>query len=540
VQRPRTLRNYQLLNAHPRIESSTPSIRILFGPLAAPEGCPVADSTPTAQIDYTARDFTGYRDALFQHASRTFPEWTSRSPADFGVVMVELFSYMGDIISFYQDRIADEAFLSTATQRSSVVAIARTLGYTPYPALAAIGSVTFGTLVNQTTDVTVAAGTRVITRFNVDLDRPVIYETDSDVTVPSSGGTASVTVTEGVTQGVRQISLTDSSGGTDAVTVEDLGTSTGESGQVFMLAARPLLADTLRIFVEDTTGAAEWRAVSSLSAAAVEQVYATSTDAGGVVSVAFGDGARGAIPGTGLAVAAAYRVGGGGYGNVPANFVVDFATPVTGVAVVASSAMAGGADEEPTELIRANAPRTYRTRDRAVARRDYADLALAVSGVAKASAVSQSSTSMALFIMGPDNNPTSQVQRDAVTAYLRDRSVAGTQILVYNGTLIPVNFGTPATPVVIGVSASYRRAETLLACRQAIQDLLSPSRTDFGRRVPLSAVYGALTAVPGVSYAQIPMMARSDLAQTGTADVVCRAWEIPVIGVVSTNAVGGI
>lgn len=499
------------------------------------------DTPPIAQIDYTARDFTGYRDAMLQYASRTFPEWTSRSPADFGVLMVELFAYMGDIISFYQDRIADESFLTTATQRSSVLSIASTLGYTPYQALPAVGSVTFQTLASQTIDVTVPAGTRVITAFNFDLDRPITYETDADVIVPNSGGTASVTVTEGITQGVRQLQVVESTGATDTVTVEDLGTSTGQTEQEFILAAAPLLTDTLRIFVEDTTGVTEWQFVASLTeAAAADQVYTTSINDAGTVTVAVGDGVHGAIPGTGLAVAAAYRVGGGALGNVAANSIVDLATPVAGAVVLASSAMTGGADAEPTELIRTNAPRTYRVRDRAVARRDYGDLALAVAGVAKANAVSQSATAVALYIMGPDNNLTSQVQRDAVTAYVRDRAVTGTQVIVYNGTLIPVNFGTATGPVVIGVNSNYRRIETQLACVQALQSLLAPQATDFGTRIPLSAVYAALTAVPGVAWAQVPMMARSDLAQTGTADVVCRAWEIPVIGSVNLNAVGGI
>ncbi|MBD0734072.1 baseplate J/gp47 family protein [Streptomyces sp. CBMA29] len=501
----------------------------------------MADSTLTAQIDYTARDFTGYRDALFQHASRVFPEWTSRSAADFGVVLVEMLSYLGDISSFYQDRVADEAFLSTATQRSSVLAIASTLGYTPYAALAAIGSVTFQTLVTQTVPVTVPAGIKIITDFNYDLDRPVIYETDSSITVPASGGTASVTCTEGLTQGTREIQLVESSGQLGTLTVEDLGISTGEAGQLFVLSASPLLADTLRVVVEAADGATEWQYVTSLAnASGADQVYATDVDDAGVVTVQFGDTVHGAIPATGLSIAAAYRVGGGAYGNIPANSIRDLATTVVGVTVAASSAMTGGADQEPIGLIRANAPRMYRTRDRAVARRDYADLALAIPGIAKASAVSQSATSVALYVMGPSNNAPSQIQRDQVTAYVRDRAVAGTQVLVYTGTLVPVNFGTASAPLLIGVNSRHRRAETLLACRQAVQNLLAPDSTDFGKRLPLSAVYGALVAVPGVDYAQITMMARADLAQTGTADIVCRPWEIPVVGTLSANAVGGI
>lgn len=502
----------------------------------------MADSTAPAQIDYTARDFTGYRDAMFQYASRVFPEWTSRSPSDFGVVMVELFAYLGDINSFYQDRVADEAYLSTATQRSSVLAIAATLGYTPYTAMPAIGTVTFQTLDSQATDVTVPAGTQVITAFDYDLDRPVTFETDTAVTVPALAGTAAVTVTEGATQGSRSLTVVETSGASDSVTVEDLGTSSGSAEQTYTLAAAPVLSSTLRVFVEAADGGvSEWQYVTSLAdAAAADQSYTTAADDAGVVTVAFGDGVHGAIPATGLAISAAYRVGGGAYGNLPANSIVDLASSVTGVSVAASSAMTGGADAEPLDLIRTNAPRVYRARDRAVARRDYADLALAVPGIAKASAVSQSATSVALYVMGPANLTPTQAQRDQVTAYVVDRAVAGTQVLVFNGSLVPVNFGTATAPVVIGVNPAYRRTETQLACTQALQSLLDPAVTDFGQRIPLSAAYQALTGIAGVDYAQIPMMARADLAQTGTADIVCRSWEIPVIGTLYVNAVGGI
>ena len=50
-------------------------------------------------------------------ARQRLPEWTDRSPADLGMVLIDLFAYVGDIVAYYQDRIASELFPGTATER---------------------------------------------------------------------------------------------------------------------------------------------------------------------------------------------------------------------------------------------------------------------------------------------------------------------------------------------------------------------------------------------------------------------------------------
>src|SRR5438105_255826 len=100
--------------------------------MSSDRGEPMGNGTSvTPAIDYTARDYTGFRDAMLAHAAQVFPEWTGRNAADFGVVMVELMAYLGDILSYYQEAAAREAFLSTATRRESIMELARLLGYTP-------------------------------------------------------------------------------------------------------------------------------------------------------------------------------------------------------------------------------------------------------------------------------------------------------------------------------------------------------------------------------------------------------------------------
>lgn len=524
----------------------------------------MADAGPVAQIDYTSRDFIGYRDSLLTYASQRIPEWTSRSPADFGVVMVELFSYFGDIVSFYQDRIQNEGFISTATLRSSVVAIAQQLGYQPYNALPAKGQLVFEATSGLSADYVVPAGTQVISAFNPSLDAPVVFETDADVTVTALGlfsvsvPVAQVGVTEGTTQGSRALTLypTDSAPTTvtvdngsavttvvsSVVRVEDVGTSTGDQAQEFSLAYTPVLEDTVRVFLDDGTGGTEWfRVEDFLLANPGDQVFTLLTDDQGITSITFGDSINGAIPQTGIKICVGYRTGGGAYGNLPAGSIVDLASPIPGITISSSSATTGGFDQEPIDQIRTNAPRFFRTQGRAISLQDYADLAVSVPGVADAKAVGRSNTSVLVYIIGANNSVASQALCDQVTALLQPASVSGVTVQVATGQLVAVNIGASVgNPVQIYVQSKYRRDAVLLAVQQAVQALFTPEATTFGTRIALSQVYRAIQDTPGVSYVQIPMMARADLPQTGTADAVFRDFEIPVLGQLTVNPTGGV
>jgi signal transduction protein with GAF and PtsI domain len=60
-------------------------------------------------------------------------------------------------------------------------------------------------------------------------------------------------------------------------------------------------------------------------------------------------------------------------------------------------------------------------------------------------------------------------------------------------------------------------------------------------RMTLSDFYKTLLDVDGVRYVSIPLIARADAAQTGTADIVMRAWEIPTVGnIANITMTGGI
>jgi hypothetical protein len=99
-----------------------------------PAFCPPlpSDAPP---IDYLAKDFLSFRQALLDFSALRYPQWQERSEADFGVMFLEALSAIADDLSYTQDRIAAEAALVTAAQRRSVTRHAQLVDYQPGPTL---------------------------------------------------------------------------------------------------------------------------------------------------------------------------------------------------------------------------------------------------------------------------------------------------------------------------------------------------------------------------------------------------------------------
>lgn len=80
-------------------------------------------------IDYLAKDYASFRQALIDFVPTTLPAWSEQSEADIGMMLLELVASTGDTLSYVQDRVANEAFLGTATQRRSVQGHLDLVGY---------------------------------------------------------------------------------------------------------------------------------------------------------------------------------------------------------------------------------------------------------------------------------------------------------------------------------------------------------------------------------------------------------------------------
>ena len=88
-------------------------------------------------VDYMAKDYDSFRQALVDLLPRLIPDWSERRVADQGMMLLELLAYVGDQLSYYQDAVANEAFIETARQRISVRRHARLIDYDMHEGLSA-------------------------------------------------------------------------------------------------------------------------------------------------------------------------------------------------------------------------------------------------------------------------------------------------------------------------------------------------------------------------------------------------------------------
>jgi hypothetical protein len=98
---------------------------------------PTPEAVGHVSIDYLAKDFASFQQALSEFSALRYPAWVERSEADVGVMLMEALAAIADELSYYQDRVWAESTIQTATQRLSVTRHARLVDYEPAPATVA-------------------------------------------------------------------------------------------------------------------------------------------------------------------------------------------------------------------------------------------------------------------------------------------------------------------------------------------------------------------------------------------------------------------
>jgi hypothetical protein len=96
-------------------------------------------------IDYRVGTHRSFRGAMVANLSnqRALDDLTTRADDDYTIALLDAWAQVADVVTFYQERIANEGFLATATERRSLVWLASALGYVPSPGVAAAGLASF-------------------------------------------------------------------------------------------------------------------------------------------------------------------------------------------------------------------------------------------------------------------------------------------------------------------------------------------------------------------------------------------------------------
>jgi hypothetical protein len=118
-------------------------------------GCPCDGDLPAPPTNLPGLSHIAYRDGTFREFRRALlttrdgeqelsspqgPVWRPGASGDLAVMVVEWWAYVADVLTFYNERIANQDYLRTADLPESVKRLIQLLGYRPRPAVGATGT----------------------------------------------------------------------------------------------------------------------------------------------------------------------------------------------------------------------------------------------------------------------------------------------------------------------------------------------------------------------------------------------------------------
>jgi hypothetical protein len=135
-----------------------------------------------SRIAYRIGRYADFVEAMTRSidAAPELSAWTHRDADDPGIALVEGAALLGDILSFYQEHYANEAFLRTAAWRESVAELVRLTGYRMAPGIG--GRATLAFEARGAAPVAIREGFAVKAELR-DLTAPADFQTDAELVV---------------------------------------------------------------------------------------------------------------------------------------------------------------------------------------------------------------------------------------------------------------------------------------------------------------------------------------------------------------------
>lgn len=128
-------------------------------------------------ISYRAGTYATFMETMLARLS-SVPRLTTRELTDPSIALLDAWSTVADVLTFYQERIANEGYLRTATEHRSVLELARLIGYRLRPGVSS--SVYLAFTVSAGFNGIISAGTRAQSMPGVGAT-PQPFETSDDL-----------------------------------------------------------------------------------------------------------------------------------------------------------------------------------------------------------------------------------------------------------------------------------------------------------------------------------------------------------------------
>lgn len=461
------------------------------------------------RLPYVNKDYDSIREELMSRIPQLTDRWTDFNASDLGVVLLELFSGIADMLAYYIDAQAAECYLPTARQRQNVINLCSLIDYRLHGPVASTTKLAFMLAEASEEDIVIPAGTAVRAP---DANIPVPFVTVADVVIPAGGIAVEVDAVQG-----------------EAV-VESF-TGTGQQVARITLARTDIAGGTVGVKVAGV----DWREVEHFTDSDAEDIhFRVERDGLDRVSIIFGDGKWGAFPRQGSAIDISYLVTLGPEGNLAPHRVTEIISPIytsdnTLVQLTVDNPIpaTGGSDRESIEEAKAIAPAVLRSTWKAVTREDYKALCLAFPGVAKARVMDiNDDTNLRIYTVriciAPDGGGLpSPLLKEQLESYLDARRLLTIDASIVDPAYVPID--------VSAILYTYPGQDAQTVKKRATEALelrFAFDSQDFGSPVYLSDLVALLDGVEGVSHVVL---------REPTKDVTSGFRDIPTLGAVTLD-----
>lgn len=464
-------------------------------------------------LRYDLREYEDFKKDMIERLKKAIPEYSDFSDSDFGMVLIDLVAHGLDVLSYYNEKVANEAYLETAEERESIVKIAKMLGYTLEEATPSQVYEVFE-ITPKSKDFTIPKGYEVRTVPN-EIEDAIVFETVEDLVIP-----AGATGLEKDSEDNYLYKVLMKQGYT--VNNEILGTSNDSPNQSFMLNYSPVIKDSIVVSIDDGLGSVEWTRVDSfINSKSNSKHYIVELDEERKATIKFGNGISGMIPNSledGMRVT--YRVGGGKIGNVGTNTITYMPSKLADIkrAFNPEEPFILGKDSEDIETARVNIPYSLSSKWGLVTLKDYEALALSTEGVIRAIALESKANLTADLILVTDEGKFSSI-KNKLTVEINDKKMLGTKFNIVEASEVEYDLY-----VKVKMFSNYDQTETQDKIRDLIRTIFFKGKYNIGEIPdPSDFIIDILNLdeVRGVSidFTNSPVIKETSIAVCGTVSV---------------------
>jgi len=275
-------------------------------------------------------------------------------------VLLDVLAYNTQYNAYYLNMVANEMFLDSSLQRSSVISHAKLLNYVPKSAIASTAEINL--VLNGVTSSSYTVPK--FTNFMSEAINGVNYNfvTTDAVTVNTNAGTASFTNLT-IKQGIPA---------TYTFTVN----STTNPTYTFQLPDTNVDTTTIQVLVQQSSSNTSYNtfksASSYLNLTSTDNVYFIEESTNGYYNVIFGDGILGTLLPDGAIVIISYVITEGSSGQYANNFtLMNSLGGFTSYSIYPQLAATQGGNKESIDSIKFQAPKAFAAQSRAVTKNDY-------------------------------------------------------------------------------------------------------------------------------------------------------------------------